>query len=210
MQARVYENASDVATRLGEFGLTEELLRLSVEAGLSARNTCTKNDPPVLAGVLMWGRTMRAVRENLAPAGWVGNDDGNYSVTLSADGRMAIGVATGDEGTGVIAHMPRTKYPKGPATHAAVARNVQLDLFLPVPDRKPADVVGPVTWLLLIACAGDEVRAELSCPAGIGDDGRVEAWRERIVLTPVKLGSPVPPDFEPGPEIDVDVIRRVQ
>ncbi len=72
--------------------------------------------------------------------------------------------------------------------------------------------LGPasVTWLLLIARTGAEVRCELSLPGRIGEDDRVEEWQERIILEPVSVGPT--PDFEKleaPADVDVVVERRV-
>ena len=75
-----------------------------------------------------------------------------------------------------------------------------------VPGPVPTD---RVTWLLLIARGVDEVRCELSLPAAIGDDGRVESWSERIILAPVgRDGEPTVSPADQEPDIVVEVSRR--
>lgn len=69
-----------------------------------------------------------------------------------------------------------------------------------------------MTWILLVHRARGEVRCELSLPTSMGVDGRVDGWRERIILGAIptdpdlmEITPPTPPD---QPDIHVDVKRR--
>lgn len=46
------------------------------------------------------------------------------------------------------------------------------------------------TWLLLYNAAETRIRAELSLASAMSDAGFVGAWRERIILPVIELGSP--------------------
>jgi len=56
-------------------------------------------------------------------------------------------------------------------------------------DEEEASIANPTaqTWFLLRNRIDETVYAELSLPAAIGDDGRVEEWIERIILPPISL-----------------------
>jgi hypothetical protein len=151
----------------------------------------------------------------LAPDGWQKSDEGNYSIIMNPSATLAIVVSTGDEATGLPHRSPRTKCPKGPATAAAIRANrSQLDFFQeaePFP-IKPESDKGPLTWVLLVRDTGSEIYAELSLPLVIGDDDRIEYWRERIILP--KLTEDGDDDTrkrgpDSGPDIEVAVVRRV-
>jgi hypothetical protein len=208
----VTEDPLDVAARLAQLGIAVEDLREAVIGGYLARATCTANDPPSFPGMVFWGVTTRILREQLMAKGWVKSDAGNYSIVISPNSSIDLVVATGDEATGNAAKMPKTNYPKGPATVAAVLVNrSQIDLFSPTGSIHPAAARGPITWVLLIAHTGERgARAELSLPLEIGDDGRIEAWRERIILPPLDDdgGEAARREAEGGPEFDVAVSRR--
>lgn len=183
----------------------------SVKAGYLARASCTPNDPPFIPALLQWSRTVRVLREHLIPEGWSKSDDSNYCVVRSPDKRIAIAVSSGCENTGNLVLMPTTKCPKGPSTVDAVVSNAaQYSLFGFEPKLNPlADDSDCATWLLLFYVARDELRSELSLPAAMGDDGRPNAWMERIILPAVPLDPVEPtqlPDF--GPDLDVHVTRR--
>jgi hypothetical protein len=209
-QPLVIEDPLDVAARLSKLGLTVTDLAEAVKIGYLGRSTCTDNDPPSLPGVILWGHTTRGLREQLMPKRWEKSDAGNYSTVISPDHTIAIVVATGDDGTGKASRSPKTSYPKGSATVAAVAVNrAQLDLFNANSTERQG---GLMTWVLLVAHeAGYGVRSELSLPFEIGDDFRIEAWRERIILPPLEDdgGEAARRDAQPGPTFDVDVIRRI-
>src|SRR5947208_3653515 len=71
-------------------------------------------------------------------------------------------------------------------TEAVNVKRAQLDLhgITPISDAPRRH---PTTHVLLIAHqAGRGVRAELSLPLEIGEDGRIERWAERIILPPLE------------------------
>ena len=65
------------------------------------------------------------------------------------------------------------------------------------------------TWILLAHHARNELRAELSLPLAVGNDGRVSVWQERIILRAQPLdGEPVVVTPPSQPDIDVSVRRK--
>ena len=202
----------EVSARLANLGLSPEILVNAIVAGQVGRADCTRNDPPSFAGITAYAVTTRSLRDQLLPGGWEKSDAGNYSTVVNPDRSMAIVVATGDDNTGLESKTPKTKFPKGPATAAAVQRN-QLD-FLELLGEKSAVVdpepPPPMTWMLLIGRQRGGVRAELSLPDGVGEDNRVESWIERIILGDLPgddgFDLPLP---ENGPELDIDVVRII-
>jgi hypothetical protein len=139
---------------------------------------------------------------------WTRNDEGQLSIVLSPDGQRAIAVATGDESTGILGATPKTKYPKGPATIAAVEKNQLAFPFLDQESKGRQKTTE--TWMLVRRRAGNRVYAELSLPALIGDDGRIEGWAARIIFEPIDL-EPTPSPIsasEAGDSITVPVKRR--
>src|SRR5207249_4791227 len=97
---------------------------------------------------------------------------------------------------------------------AIMVNQAQFELF---PGLAPADFRvaqpgdEPVTWIMLIHRAEGELRCELSLPVSVGDDGRVNQWRERILLRSIPF-DPVPGELNPLPEpqlgFDVEIRRR--
>lgn len=206
--------SSDVRNRLAELGLEEEPLRDVVRRGYLAYITCTANHPPLIPAIWAWGETVRALREYVIPIRWRRSDENNYSVVIDPAGRVAIAVATGDDGTGRADASPSTKAPKGPSTVGAVIANqLQLNFMDPEPLPAPAKPVDPdderVTWVLLIHRAMNEVRCELSLPSSMAADGHIDGWSERILLGAVPLDGDlveiVPPT---SPDITINVKRR--
>lgn len=211
----VYAEDGAIEDRLAQLGLEEDQLTEIVRRGYVAFASCTPNDPPLYPGFSAWAAMVRGLREYLLPA-WSRCDENNYSLVVNPSGTMAIAVATGDDATGRIDTSPTTKSSKGPSTADAVNSN-QLQLELPyVFDSAPAaaDDGSPeekrMTWILLVHRAREEVRCELSLPTSMGADGRVDGWRERIILKAIPTDPEVieitPP--QPLPDISVDVKRR--
>jgi hypothetical protein len=212
MQTLLHAEPAAVAEALARLELTEQPLLTAAMQGYLARTNCTANHPPLFPSFVAWGETVRALREQLAPAGWVRNDEKNYSRAVHPDGHIAIAVATGNEATGMSSESPATKSAKGPSTVEALEVN-RLQAWLPgmEPPQESADEEDrqPVTtWMLLVHHAEDEIRAELSLPFDIGIDGRISIWQERILLRAMPLDperlAVVPPT---QPDIDV-VVRR--
>jgi hypothetical protein len=215
MTAIVRQESREVRSRLAELRLEEESLRDAVRRGQLAFLNCTPNHPPPFPGMAAWAETVCAVREVLIPAGWQRSNDNNYALCVDPAGMVAIAVATGNEGTGFAEATPSTNARKGPSTSEAIAANQLRFNFMDQPVTRNGRPVpagsGRQTWILLIHRSTDEVRCELSLPISIGEDGHIDAWRERILLGSIPLDGdlveavPVPP---PLPDIDVSVRRR--
>lgn len=194
--------------------LSAEVLTAAVRMGQDARSSCTRNDPPSETGIHGWGRTVRGLRENALPLGWTRYDDDHIHGVINADGTIVIAVATGDAATGRVGPNPKTAYPKGTKVQAAVERNAaQLWLFQDIditPIREDATKPKCLLWLLVVYEDNGEVRSELSLPDAVGEDARVDAWRERIVLAPIPI-DPTPkeqPDADSQPDIDIPLTRK--
>lgn len=215
MPVVIHAQGWEVHQRLSELGLEEEPLRDVVRRGYLAFITCTANHPRSIPGIWAWAETVRALREYVVQLGWRRSEDNNYSLVLSPKGRVAIAVATGDEGTGRASACPSTKTPKGPSTVGAVESNQMQFGFMEDDQANSVEETGSdpsderVTWILLIHRSGGEVRCELSVPSSMGYDGRIDGWRERILLTSVPLDHDVIDVVPPTqPDISVDVKRR--
>jgi len=213
----IHAEANDVRRRLVEMGLEEEPLADVVRQGYVAFASCTANDPPLYPGFTAWAKMVRALREYLLPKKWQRSDESNYSLVINPTGALAIAVATGDDATGCADSTPTTKSTRGTCTIEAVSVNQsQLDLpfdWPALPARmRPGDPNDKrITWILLVHRALTEIRCELSLPLSMGDDSRVDSWRERIILSSIPIDldlveiTPPMPDL---PDVTVDVKRR--
>jgi hypothetical protein len=188
---RTYKNHIEVGERLLELGLPEPLLRQAVTAGLLGWLSCTENHPPSFRGINAWAETVRGLREIFLPRGWQRLNDRNLPLTVNLSTRTAITASSGDEFTGIEGASPRTRNPKGITTKEKVEANAeQLGLFsyMTESEEEAKEFIEEVakwdTWLLLSYrdYAARVVRCELSRPVGIGTDGRVDGWYERIIL----------------------------
>jgi hypothetical protein len=211
MQVAVWNDPADVDAALARLGLTSAPLIEAVLAGYLARSSCTENDAPNVAGFVQWGRTLRTLRELLIPLGWSRSDDLRYYTAVAPDERVAIAVASGSEATGLANGTPTTRSAKGPSTAAVVFANAaQGDLFPEtLPKAQPKADRDRATWLLMFYVDENEIRAELSQPIIIGEDGFITVWLERIILSAQPLDPIVAvpkPDF--GPNLDIPVQRR--
>lgn len=211
MQTLLHAEPLAVAEALARLDLAEEMLLTAAKQGYLARTNCTANHPPLFPSFVAWGETVCALREQLAPAGWVRNDEKNYSRAMHPDGHVAIAVATGNEATGMSEGLPSTKSAKGPSTVEALEAN-RLQAWLPgmepLEENAGDEEKQPVTtWMLLVHHAENEIRAELSLPYDVGIDGRISVWQERILLRSLPL-DPEPVAVVPPTQPDIDVVVR--
>jgi hypothetical protein len=116
-----------------------------------------------------------------------------------------------------LAGKPCTKSIKGPRTAIAVASNErQMLLFgdLALRPEHLKQINDRMTWLLLIHSdlEGHEVRCELSRPVNMNEEGRVDGWAERIILTAFPFAGDIAdvPSANPpqSPEIVVEIKKR--
>ncbi len=218
MECQVVEG-SPVAARLAELGLSPEILRTALQDADAEARQYTAMDPPGAAGLARYFRTVRRLREQLAPAGWTYDNPRNLCRTISPDGRIAIITALGTEATGDPTGRPTTRYEKGIATVDVVNRNfleqTLFDLDDPELGAEP-DPTTLATWVLLYYVTDTEIRAELSLPDSMVD-GHIDTWLERIILPPIPLASTPDPHLVPVPlqsetidqdDIEVIVTRR--
>jgi hypothetical protein len=181
-----------IGDRLAELGLKAEILDFALRGADAEARAYTALDPPNMAGMARFARTVRLLREQLIPLGWTFDNPRNLARTVSPDGRVAIITTLGDAATGVPHVPPSTRYEKGIATVEAVNRNfLQLALPIEIEDDVAGDDDGETTtWVLLYNVTGTEIRAELSLPDSMVD-GFIDTWLERIILPPVPLQPPV-------------------
>ena len=136
---------------------------------------------------------------------------GNFPLTVNETLGLAIAIASGDEGTGNPNAPASNRSKKGPNTFDAVEINQQFDMFTEALPQTIADAAGNDTWVLLhfTDSIRHEIRIELSRPSEIGDDGKISAWSERIVLPSISFdGDPVEILTPSGPDIDIEIRRK--
>lgn len=209
----------EVPRRLGELGLTVELLREAVRRGQHAADFCTASHPVFYPGTVAYAETVAGLRDATAALGWTFDDQENIPRTVSPDGAVVLTAVSGNQHTGMRSGAAaQTRRPRGAAGMRIVRRNGQLEFLelLPAEERVlgAGEVVtlGPM-WFLLFFRDGDTVRSELSCARGVSDTGSLIVWRERLILPDVDLldapapGGGVRPD-DGGPEVVVPVVRR--
>ena len=189
------KGAINVRRELGKLGCTPDEFEIAIRYGEGKRGACPPYDPPTFPGTTAWATTTRKFREIKIKQNWTPEDDRNFSTIVSPNGRLAITITTGDNGTGVYVpgQSPKLKHPKGIMADTAVKRNRGGWLFqdMAADAKAQADKLKAkekrVTWFLLMRRQGDFVFAELSLPWTISESGQVESWRRRIILDPIEI-----------------------
>jgi hypothetical protein len=215
--AAVIRTEDEAVDRLGQLGLSLEILERVARRAEAEASSCTALDPPIMEGLTRWARTNRFLREELIPLGWNYDNPRNLPRTIHPRGDFAIVAATGDELTGLADVLPTTKYARGEATSRAVEVNEQLTLdfgdFDLASGSGPArGLGGMLTWLMLFHVDEGGFRLELSLPDAI-IDGRITSWAERIVLPQFSrdddgLAALTQPGGDHSGDIVVEVSRR--
>lgn len=177
------------SARLAELGLSVAVVATALAAADRESGRCSELDPPILEGLLRWGRATRALREQLLPDGWTFDNPNNLARTIHPSGEFAVVLATGDEGTGLAESGAGPRHSRGYATEQAIHANGQLtfefDAIVRLTAGGRATGVGHLqTWFLLYHAEPEFFRAEVSLPHGI-ERGRITRWTERILLPPL-------------------------
>ena len=211
-------NPIEVRNRLEELGWTLEELIEIVGTMVSARHSCTDNDPTCAPGWMAWKDGSRRLREIGRAKGLQKSEIDQIPCVVDVDRKLRFSVSNTDDGTSLAPpRIPQNCSKKGPGTDRVVTSN-QGSLFdyLDAPMKvAPLSMAKPqpgilVSWFLCTYCAGDEIRAELSCPIGV-HGGFFTDFLERLVLIgPDDDGGAgirrILPDD--GPEFDIPVTRK--
>jgi hypothetical protein len=203
----VYDDPLSVDRRLERIGLRREQVEQAVLISEYHRDQRTDNDAPGAQGWIAYTWCVRMIREILIPLGWERSNDQNRATVVSPDGKIAVSVVVGDEGTGRTEMIPDVQTPKGRATAQAVG---QQSLFENL-HFNVNEIYGPTdrqTWFLMRRRTDDAVFVEMSLPASMAD-GHVERWLERIVLGRYPYGSQfsIVEDFDSEP-IEIPIRKR--
>lgn len=207
----LHDNADEIASRLEQLGLNEQALHEAIWQGHLHRARLTENHPVIYRGLVMWGDSVAALRDQTRSMGWIRKDVGSYALTEHEELGLAITVASGDEATGVPYLQPTNRSKKGRNTVDAVEANQQLQLFDLLPIEQQGGVDDNQTWVLLhyTDYRLGEIRMELSRPTAIGSDGKITEWSERIILGSIPLdGDQVEIEPPSGPDIEITVRRK--
>jgi hypothetical protein len=228
-QIEIYQEPDSIESLLSsQFNLTVEPLRESARANFVAQASCTTNDAPTAPGFLGWNASVSKLTEALRTKGWFREDIKNSPRLVHPSKNLEIMIATGNEATGNIHCIPKTKSNKGITTRNAVNSNeLQIALF---PDDMLPHVVRihsdqsinktnlRETWVLLVHVnVGEDnqsklscVRCELSLPIEMDDSGHITNWRKRIILPEIIVSPDDEIKFveEFAPEQEIIIQRR--
>lgn len=207
----LFNEPDTIATRLTQLGVTEVALREAVYQGHLQRTRLTPNHPSIYHGLNMWGEVVAALREQLRSDGWIRQEVGSFALTVHEGLKLAITVASGDEGTGNPFAHPSNRSKKGRNTVEAIEANRQLELFERLPSEHRQEGDERQTWVLMhhTDIGRGEIRLEISRPSNIGDDGKITEWAERIILDSIPFDDELVEIYPPsGPDIEIDIRRK--
>lgn len=172
--------------------------------------------PPGTVGSVRYYELVARLRETLLPHGWGIRDDNNIARIVHPGRKLAVVVTSGDRITGyeyvVHGKYPRSKNPKGPATHAVIEASAN-EPVLPIFEEEQTpvealDLSTCKTWFLVVHASGKFIQSELSQGLGLEDD-YISQWSERILfpMIPVDEIAPILAESEPSvPDYDEIVI----
>ena len=204
--SRVYTGVETEA-RLQQLGIREGSRGLvdALQDGAAAARSTTRLHPPVYGGVRMWAEGTASLRSYLADDGWEPLRYFGVDLVVHPGRAIALLMTAGDAAAGNpdYAH-PQVRYERRIVIQGLV-NGRERDLF----DQEEPPVWE--VWFLLHHLSATSVRAELSRPQFVTEDGRVGHWPERVIIPGFNFRDPaseqVPLDSTP-PDVDVDVRRR--
>lgn len=195
-----------------EMGTSSASLRHVIFRGhLARRDHLHPHYPPTTPGFNGWAQANKVCRDLHVPLGWEARDDRGVPKTVAPDGSFAITVVGGNDDTGLPHRIPSTRRPRGGQGARDVADNRQGDLF----GYTPPEPQEKTYYLLVSHVIGSDrsiLRAELSLPWQLDDDGHVIRWYRRIILPDTDTHeAPPEPSFGDGSapsDVEVHVERR--
>lgn len=206
------ENSEGASRLLAGWGLRENLLRDPVRWAYENHVAEVTADEPINSrGTTMYLRLTGELRRSLKPLGWTIDRSGNLEMTVHPEGHLAIVVANGDRDTGQSNRQPCTVSRKGPRTKKALQD--QLFDFEEIPRVIRNSRYRAVLVLLVhVDDIDHEVRCELSRPRTVADNGYIEEWTVRALLTAIPM-TPAPfgggvSIVEESDAIDINISRR--
>ena len=217
-QPTAYETWPELVGRLHDLDLSPAPLIEVMEYAYAHYAECTRHDPKVAAGYILWAKGVRGLRDRLVPQGWSAASADNYETVLHKSGLWQIAVAGGDARTGQNGPSPSTRTDKGSATGRAISLNRYSQEQAPFDNGAFPALAMPIrqTWILLLHVdhMNEQVRAELSLPLGLDQDGHVSWWFERILLPPLPyvelvVGATRGDDEDDG-DVNIEIARRVR
>ncbi len=212
---RKYEEMPPEEAVFSLLGVTSDDLQATALQCFRMAASAGPLQPKGAKGTLAWIYGTEHIRSQLIPKGWRPEDVNNQPRVVSPDGRHAITVICGDPNTGNPHREPLTRNKRGTQTSRSVHYNAaQTDMF-PVEQRQrqaftPDDMQEKTLWILLfhVDIENRVVFFELSRPINMGDNGKVDGWMPRFIMSPLYLDRLGDDPFESGPDLDVPVIPR--
>jgi len=192
----------EILPRLEQLGLSKAALLDVVRAAAGSRRNATPFHPLSAGGQFSWIEGTAQLRRVFVPHGWeICRRDNIESIFNEALGIKVVFQNADRAGDPLSDPIAISK--KGAGSARAVERG-QYDLF-PEDKEKEAVEITAVPWMLFVSVAGDDVRAELSCPIAINDQ-RYDGFHERILLVQKgEWGDPNPLAKDDGPPADYEV-----
>ena len=202
----IHRGDAAVGARLKAHDLTGAVLLEGLAFGHAHWVESTAHDPSSLRGFLMWGRTVRRLCDLLVPKGWSKRELSACPLLVHPSGSLALTVVAGNCLTGnpdQEGGQPNVRYPRGPVMRTLFPRS-QTEIFNP-----SLFPVAPSleTWMLLHYHESNSLKAELSLPLALTDDGYVTGWRERVLLDSDAVDplARIVPQADTPAEIDIPV-----
>lgn len=209
MPTPIVIDAADAVGYLERMNISLPDLQNSLERGEIAAGNTDDNHPVTAAGYYRWSETNASIRRSHTNSGqWSRRNPSGRPLIESKEANYALIACGGDAATGTQA-MPNVARKKGPAMEAAhrgPVTQMQLNLFVELPEASeqndgiPDEDQPPAgEWLLLYHRDKEEMRAEVSLPAGF-NDGFVTGWVVRVILptTEMKARTKIPTDIGGG------------
>lgn len=195
-----------VKHKLDEIGILENILLESVMAGLLGKLNSTKFDTKNRPGYIQWNDTNSKLRFLTHNKGWeVYQEDGIEGI-ISSDKKVRIIPSSGNAATGNPNQPASNKNPKGERGIKVMEPSPQGNLFTGYAEIEEEQIK---TYVLLYYSNNEELRAELSEPHSINSNGKITAWKQRLILPKQLLNNTEVEIEKPADEeIDIPVIRK--
>lgn len=202
-------DSADAPDYLERMGISLQALQQALGEGETAAGNTDDNHPVTAAGYYRWAETNASIRRSHTRDGqWTRRNPSGRPLIENNEADYALIACGGDAATGTkeMSNVARKKGPAMEAAHRGQTTQMELRLFVELKEKSDQNAAMPSAdqpptgeWILLYHRDKEELRAEVSLPAGFSD-GFVTDWVVRVILptTDMKKRTQVPKDIGGG------------
>lgn len=188
---RVYVDLSAISALEEQFRFSEDVLHACLNRAVAEFRAKGGNYPKTAKGTAFYNEIIAALRDNLAPCGYVGQSIRNVELVINEEINIALWFVRGDESVGDPKGSPESHRGRGVFLINLLGVRQRedvrtLDMFADLNDFEPQPKIKQKIWALLVYLNETEngltVKLELGVPVSFNKAGIINYFYPRIIL----------------------------